>query len=68
MSSYYIHYDAEGQYILCRLCGLISYNPEDVHQKYCGGCRLFHEDLQRTLDINFGDFDDELKEPPDDSE
>ena len=30
------------QGIICRWCGHISYHPEDVRQKYCGFCHVFH--------------------------
>lgn len=29
--------------ILCLTCGLVSHNPNDVAQKYCGACQEFHE-------------------------
>lgn len=28
--------------ITCLCCGLVSDHPEDVQQKYCGGCLQFH--------------------------
>lgn len=31
--------------IKCLHCGLVSYNPNDVAQKFCGKCGLFHEDI-----------------------
>jgi hypothetical protein len=34
----------EGPGIECLICGLTSYHPEDVSQKYCGRCHRFHED------------------------
>jgi hypothetical protein len=30
--------------ILCTRCGRVSYNPEDVRQRYCGACRRYHQD------------------------
>ncbi|WP_233854149.1 hypothetical protein [Paraburkholderia sp. HD33-4] len=30
--------------IRCRLCGRISWNPNDVEQRYCGACHVFHDD------------------------
>ena len=30
--------------IRCLLCGLISYHPRDVSERYCGHCHIFHED------------------------
>ena len=28
--------------IRCRVCGLTSFNPNDIEQKYCGNCHAFH--------------------------
>lgn len=30
--------------ITCLICGLTSFNPTDVEQKYCGSCHVFHEE------------------------
>jgi ribosomal protein S27AE len=30
--------------IRCRRCGMTSYNPNDISQRYCGRCHQFHED------------------------
>lgn len=30
--------------IRCLVCGLTSHNPNDVMEKYCGFCHVFHED------------------------
>jgi hypothetical protein len=30
--------------ILCKLCQRISYNPNDVKNRYCGNCHRFHGD------------------------
>ncbi len=30
--------------ITCPRCGLTSHNPNDVAQRYCGHCQLFHAD------------------------
>ena len=32
----------DGQAIKCLICGLISYNPNDVKYKYCGYCYFYH--------------------------
>lgn len=29
--------------ITCPRCGMTSYNPNDVREKYCGNCHEFHE-------------------------
>ena len=34
----------EGRAIKCLSCGLISHNPNDVANLYCGKCHRFHED------------------------
>jgi len=36
---------ADGRAITCLLCGKTSYNPQDVAQRYCGHCKLFHKDI-----------------------
>jgi ribosomal protein S27E len=28
--------------IKCHICGKTSYNPNDVKNKYCGYCKVFH--------------------------
>ncbi len=38
--SYKILYD--GTAIKCLICGLISYHLDDVKNKYCDHCKLFH--------------------------
>jgi hypothetical protein len=34
---------ANGKAIICFTCGLVSHNPNDVEQRYCGNCHVFHE-------------------------
>ena len=34
---------ADGKAIMCLRCGMVSYNPHDVEQRYCGACHLFLE-------------------------
>lgn len=29
--------------ITCLVCGMKSYNQNDVEQKYCGNCHQFHD-------------------------
>lgn len=31
--------------ITCPRCRWTSYNPNDVEQRYCGHCHMFHEDM-----------------------
>jgi len=33
----------DGRSITCHVCGLTSWNPNDVAQKYCGCCHVFHD-------------------------
>jgi hypothetical protein len=34
----------DGRAIECLRCGMVSYHPEDVRQRYCGHCHRFHDD------------------------
>lgn len=31
--------------IVCPRCGRRSFHPEDVRQRYCGACHMFHDDM-----------------------
>lgn len=45
-----------GRAIRCLICDLTSHNPNDVEQRYCGHCKLFHEDSairERWLGVNW---------------
>jgi hypothetical protein len=33
-----------GTGIMCKKCGLISFNCNDVEMKFCGNCKIYHED------------------------
>ena len=33
----------EGRAIRCNVCGMTSYNANDVRERYCGRCHVFHE-------------------------
>lgn len=37
----------DGPAIRCLRCGQVSHNPNDVAQRYCSVCGLFHEDAAR---------------------
>jgi len=37
--------------ITCPRCGQMSYNPEDVAQKYCGNCHAFHADMRESKNV-----------------
>lgn len=47
MASYLILNGIDGKpmAIQCIKCGMISYNPNDIYQRYCGKCHEFHEHL-----------------------
>jgi len=32
--------------IKCPQCGVTSYNPNDVKNRYCGNCHQFHEEMK----------------------
>jgi hypothetical protein len=44
-ATYRIGKDGELRWIECLICGLRSYNPNDVEHLYCGNCHQFHEKL-----------------------
>lgn len=35
----------ETSWIKCLRCGLTSYNANDIHHRFCGRCKHFHDDL-----------------------
>lgn len=35
----------EAESITCHTCNLTSYNVNDIINKYCGHCHVFHDDL-----------------------
>lgn len=37
--------------IVCRFCGLASWNPKDVTERFCGHCHLFLGDIMWMLHI-----------------
>jgi Tfp pilus tip-associated adhesin PilY1 len=40
-----------GQSITCHTCNLTSYNPNDVLNRFCARCGVFHDDVQGIGDI-----------------
>jgi ribosomal protein L37E len=32
-------------FIACLICGLESFNENDIKEKYCGNCKIFHEPI-----------------------
>lgn len=35
----------DGKSITCLRCKRTSFNPNDVEQRYCGFCHVFHDDI-----------------------
>lgn len=35
--------DDHGDFIICDACGMKSYHPMDVREKWCGKCEKYHE-------------------------
>ena len=31
--------------ITCPVCRMVSYNPNDVRERYCGHCHQFHDEM-----------------------
>jgi len=31
--------------VTCPVCGKTSFNPNDVRERYCGNCHMFHDDM-----------------------
>ena len=43
--TYNLVVDPEGlAAIECKLCGRLSYHPQDIANRYCGCCHKFHEE------------------------
>jgi hypothetical protein len=40
----------EGTGIVCLICGMVSYNREDVRRRFCGSCKVFHDDVAKKAD------------------
>ena len=36
-----------GTAITCHRCGLTSFSAKDVQERFCGHCRVFHDDVTR---------------------
>ncbi len=37
--------------IKCRFCGVVSWNPKDVSEKFCETCHIFLGDLQWMISV-----------------
>ena len=47
-AGYALGQDERGASITCLACGRTSYNANDVAQRYCGNCHVFHGELRRS--------------------
>ena len=56
MTDFTIAKDEKGyDYIKCHNCNMKSYNPNDIHHKFCGKCNSFHENVvfyERKTPVN----------------
>lgn len=41
----------QGPGIECRFCNLASFHPNDIQNKYCGYCNIFHDDISEVLTL-----------------
>lgn len=39
----------ETPFIICPVCGLLSYNSNDIEQRYCGYCHAFYADFREGV-------------------
>ena len=42
----------DGRSITCRTCGLTSYNPNDVAQRFCGNCHVFLDPVDEVYEFD----------------
>lgn len=42
--SYQLIFAAGQSGITCMLCGFTSWHPQDVEERYCAACHVFHEE------------------------
>jgi len=47
--------------ITCKVCGLVSYNKNDVEMKFCGHCNVFHDDEERNEILHDSSLSDMVK-------
>jgi hypothetical protein len=45
-ANYTISYIQGCRFIKCHTCGMTSFAPNDIENRYCGNCHVFHEDPQ----------------------
>lgn len=44
----------DGRSITCHQCGRTSHHPDDVAARYCGACKIFHDDETRWCEGECG--------------
>jgi hypothetical protein len=49
--SYTVGTDGGEHFIACGVCGSKSYRERDVAERYCGSCRIFHDDVDEARDL-----------------
>lgn len=37
--------DLDRPSISCPRCGLVSYHPKDIEERYCANCHMWHDDM-----------------------
>jgi hypothetical protein len=50
-STYEVGTGRQGRSILCRLCDKRSFNQNDINHKFCGHCKVFHEDIRVAYEL-----------------
>lgn len=45
---------SDGKSITCDRCGMTSYNQNDIDARYCGRCKIFHDDEARWCEGGCG--------------
>lgn len=50
--------DVEQPSITCPQCGRVSYNPNDIEQRYCGNCHQYHDQMAVRDGINWMDLNE----------
>jgi hypothetical protein len=48
-----------GRAIRCLRCGLVSFNLNDVLQRYCGNCHVFHDEVGHVPVVSVSGLHDE---------
>lgn len=51
---WYENADGNPVAIKCKGCDLVSYSANDVAQRFCGFCKVFHNDIPARVALNLG--------------